>query len=211
MYRENKEKNAGSGEKTLLSVVLVSSGLVLVMAAVVMQGILREGITAWMPAYLADVFSLRNESSILTTVILPVFSIFSVSIVLTVQRRFRVSELRLAAILFFTAMAAVAALLCFRGNIALSVLLLAITSGCSHGVNFVLICLVPVKFEKYGRFSLVTGLINSCTYVGAAVSIYGFGAVSENCGWDMTLVLWGAAALSGLLCCVGAMGRWKRF
>lgn len=200
-----------SGEKTPVCVVLLSSGLALIMAAVVMQGVLREGITAWMPAYLSDVFSLRNENAILTTVILPVFSIFSASAVLAVRRRFCSNELRLAAVLFTIALAAITALLWLRGSIALSVLLLAITSGCSHGVNFVLICLVPVKFEKYGRFSLVTGLINSCTYVGAAVSIYGFGAVSENCGWDMTLVLWGAAALSGLLCCIGAMGRWKRF
>ncbi len=90
----------------------------------------------------------------------------------------------------------------------LSVLFLALTSACSHSINFLLICLVPKRFEKYGRFSLVIGLINSCTYVGAAISTYGFAAVSENCGWNVTLVLWGVLALIGFICCFTAMQKW---
>ena len=90
----------------------------------------------------------------------------------------------------------------------LSVLFLALTSACSDPINFLLICLVPKRFEKYGRFSLVIGLINSCTYVGAAISTYGFAAVSENCGWNVTLVLWGVLALIGFICCFTAMQKW---
>ena len=101
-------------------------------------------------------------------------------------------------------------LIMFRQNMLLSVLLLALTSACSHAVNFLLICLVPKRFEKYGRFSLVTGLINSCTYVGAALSTYGFAAVSENYGWNVTLCLWGVIALLGLICCFAALKKQNR-
>lgn len=193
-----------TAEKVSAKTLLISSGLIIIMLAVVMQGFLRDGIATWMPAYLSDVFSLSNEISILTTVILPVFSIFSAYMILAVRNKLCRNELKLAGITFLTAVAAIGLLLIFRANMPLSVLLLALTSTCSHAVNFLLICLVPKRFEQYGRFSLVTGLINSCTYIGAAISTYGFAAVSESCGWNVTLILWGAIALTGFVCCFAA-------
>ena len=193
-----------TAEKVSAKTLLISSGLIIIMLAVVMQGFLRDGIATWMPAYLSDVFSLSNEISILTTVILPVFSIFSAYMILAVRNKLCRNELKLAGITFLTAVAAIGLLLIFRANMPLSVLLLALTSACSHAVNFLLICLVPKRFEQYGRFSLVTGLINSCTYIGAAISTYGFAAVSESCGWNVTLILWGAIALTGFVCCFAA-------
>ena len=182
--------------------LLISSGLIIIMLAVVMQGFLRDGIATWMPAYLSDVFSLSNALSILTTVILPIFSIFSAYVILVVRNKLCRNEVKLAAYTFLAATAAIILLLLCRKNMPLSVLLLAFTSACSHAINFLLVCLVPKQFERYGRFSLVTGLINSCTYVGAAISTYGFAAVSEEYGWNVTLCLWGLIALIGLICCV---------
>ena len=193
-----------TAEKVSAKTLLISSGLIIIMLAVVMQGFLRDGIATWMPAYLSDVFSLSNEISILTTVILPIFSIFSAYMILAVRNKLCRNELKLAGITFLTAVAAIGLLMIFRANMPLSVLLLALTSACSHAVNFLLICLVPKRFEQYGRFSLVTGLINSCTYIGAAISTYGFAAVSESCGWNVTLILWGAIALTGFVCCFAA-------
>ena len=202
-----KDKTLKTNDKVSVRTLMLSSGLIVIMFAVVMQGFLRDGIATWMPAYLSDVFLLSNEISILTTVILPIFSIFSAYVILAIQTHLCRNELKLAGITFSVALAAIVLLLIFRQNMPLSVLLLALTSACSHAVNFLLICLVPKRFEKYGRFSLVTGLINSCTYVGAAISTYGFAAVSENYGWNVTLCLWGAIALLGLICCFAAFKK----
>ncbi len=73
------------------------------MLAVVMQGFLRDGIATWMQAYLSDVFSLSNEISILTTVILPIFSIFSAYVILAVRNKLCCNELKLAGMTFLTA------------------------------------------------------------------------------------------------------------
>lgn len=200
-------ETAELAEKVSAKTLLISSGLIIIMLAVVMQGFLRDGIATWMPAYLSDVFSLSNEISILTTVILPVFSIFSAYMILAVRNKLCRNELKLAGITFLTAVAAIGLLQIFRANMPLSVLFLALTSACSHAVNFLLICLVPKRFEQYGRFSLVTGLINSCTYIGSMISTYGSAAVAESCGWNMTLALWGAIALIGFLCCFVAMRK----
>lgn len=204
---KTKDEAAEEAESVSLKTLLISSGLIIIMLAVVMQGFLRDGIATWMPAYLTDVFSLSNEVSILTTVILPIFSIFSAYVILAIRNRFCKNELKLAGITFSAALAAIVLLLIFRANMPLSVLLLAFISACSHSVNFLLICLVPKRFEKFGRFSLVTGLINSCTYIGAAISTYGFAAVSESYGWNVTLALWGVIALTGFVCCFAALKK----
>ena len=203
-------ENKGGGQPGSLKALLLSLGLIIIMVAVVMQGFLRDGITTWMPAYLSDVFSLSNEISILTTVILPIFSIISSYVILKIKTRLCNDELKLAGIVFLAAMASIVLLLLFRENIVMSVLLLAFTSACAYSVNFLLICFVPVRFEKYGRFSLVTGLVNSCTYVGAAISMYGFAVVSEKYGWDFTLLLWAVIALTGFLCCFSAFRKWNK-
>lgn len=208
-YIETKVGALEKTENVSLKVLFISSGLIIIMIAVVMQGFLRDGIATWMPAYLSDVFSLSNEISILTTVILPIFSIFSAYVILLVRNKLCRDELKLAGITFLVAVAAIVLLLIFRANMALSVLFLALTSACSHAINFLLICLVPKRFEKYGRFSLVTGVINSCTYIGAAVSTYGFAAVSENYGWNVTLVSWAVIALIGFICCFAALKKAK--
>ena len=180
------------------------------MTAVIMMGFMRDGITTWMPAYLSDIFSLSNEMSILTTVILPMFSILSSYVILIIQRHFCKNELKLAAIVFITALLPISVLICFRGNIALSVLSLALTSACAHAVNFLLICIVPMRFEKLGRISFVTGLLNACTYVGAAISTYTIAAVSESRGWNCVLILWGIVALTGCISCFMAFRKQKK-
>lgn len=46
-----------------------------VMAAIILQGMLRDGVTTWMPSYIAETYQLSNRVSILTGVVLPLFSI----------------------------------------------------------------------------------------------------------------------------------------
>lgn len=209
ILKEKYEEKDKDNSTSFYSLFIVS-GLILIMTAVIMMGFMRDGIATWMPAYLSDIFSLSNEISILTTVILPMFSILSSYVILIIQRHFCKNELKLAAIVFITALLPISVLICFRGNIALSVLSLALTSACAHAVNFLLICIVPMRFERLGRISLVTGLLNSCTYVGAAISTYTIAAVSESRGWTFVLILWGIVALTGCISCFMALRKQKK-
>jgi OPA family glycerol-3-phosphate transporter-like MFS transporter len=45
------------------------------MIAIILQGMLRDGVTTWMPTYIADVYHLDTAISILTGIVLPLFSI----------------------------------------------------------------------------------------------------------------------------------------
>ena len=72
-----------------------------------------------------------------------------------------------------------------------------------HGVNMMLISILPPYFRRFGLTGTASGLLNSCTYVGSALSTYGIAAISEAIGWRYTVLLWAAIALLGTALCFG--------
>ena len=196
---------SSTGGRALLPVV------VLTMIAIVLQGILRDGVATWMPSYIAETYSLSNEISILTGVVMPVFGMachqFSVYLY---NKKIKNPLLCSAALFGIGAASAVFLNLLQGGNVAISVLLSSVLTGCMHGVNMILICIVPPLVAKPGRVSVVSGLFNSCTYIGSAISTYGMALVTERSGWSVTILLWLLVALAGTLLCSACVPAWKR-
>lgn len=190
--------------------------LAIIMFGIVMQGILRDGITTWMPSFIDDSFELGSGLAILTGVVLPIFSIVSVQAVATVNQKLIRNELACGGFFFGIGMAALIILKCIQGLTALpaiigAIITLAIASACMHGVNLVLICMVPKFFQYTGRISLISGVLNSCTYIGSALSTYGVAVFTDHFGWSGTILLWIGVAIAGTLACVLTISYWQRF
>lgn len=172
------------------------------MLIIILQGILRDGVSTWMPSYISETFKLDNKIAILTGVILPVFSILITKITETIYSHLIKCETFLAGTIFAIGAAASALLFLTNGKSpALSVFLAALLTGCMHGVNWIMTCMMPPKFGQYGKISFMSGLLNFCTYIGSATSMYGIALFSEKAGWNATLVLWTAVALLGTAIC----------
>ena len=77
-----------------------------------------------------------------------------------------------------------------------------------HGTNLMLIAIAPKRFKNTGKVSTYSGIMNACTYVGAAVSIYGFSAMKD---WGSTIIIWAIIAVAACLICLTAVKRWRRF
>lgn len=186
--------------------------LVMIMFGILMQGALRDGVTNWTPTYISEVFNLDSSLSILTGVILPVFSVLSFTFVSFINRKFVKNELTCAGVTFGVgAVSAILLLLFGSKSVVLALILLALLVGSMHGVNLILVCMIPAHFAKFGKVSFVSGLINSSTYVGAAISTYGIAVFTENFGWNKTIVLWSLIALAGAVLCVGLSRKWVIF
>ncbi len=198
------DAHAPHGDVSLKALIL-GEGLVFVMVGIVMQGTLRDGVTTWLPSYLVEVFHLGTGSSILSSVVLPVFSILSFKVCAALHNRFFKNEISLSALLFAISLGlslAMAAL--FTASAAASVLLAALLTGCMHGINLMLICNLPARFAATGRVATVSGVLNACTYVGSALSTYGFALVAQNFGWRTTVVCWAAVCAVGCAACLAA-------
>lgn len=189
----------------------ISPLIICIMIAIVLQGMLRDGVTTWMPSYIAETYEISNIVSILTGVVLPIFSIVCFYIADELYRHKLRNPLVCAGVFFLVG--SVAALVLFRINdqsAIVSVLCSALLTGCMHGVNLMLICMLPPYFTKHGNVSSMSGLLNSCTYVGSAISTYGIAVISQEMGWNTTIGIWLGIALLGMFLCFGCARRWYK-
>lgn len=203
-----QEKRTGGNTSAKL---LLSPLMVCILMAITLQGMLRDGITTWMPSFIAESYNLGNAISILTGVLLPLFSMVSVQITNLIYKKKVTNPIACAAMLFVVgAVFALILYLCFGTGVLVSALLAAALTGCMHGVNLMLISMLPRFFEKYGNTSLVSGVLNACTYIGSAISTYGIAALSERIGWQDTIFLWFLIAATGSLMCLCCIRPWKQ-
>ena len=178
---------------------------------IMLQGILKDGITSWMPTYMNEVFNLTSEISILMNVILPIFSILCVYFAGVLYRNVFKNELTESLVFFLTALILSIIFYIFKSNIVISVICAALITGCMHAINLMLISYLPLRFKKYDKVAFVTGLSNSFSYVGSAISSYGFAAVALSFGWNTLVFIWIGAGLSASIILGLTAARWKKF
>ena len=205
------QKSAASAGQKISGKVLFSPVMLFIMAAIILMGMLRDGVTTWMPSYISETYDLGSAVAILTGVILPVFGILSFQAASTLYRKKFTNPLICGGLIFALGAVAAAALFAFTGkHAALSVLFSALLTGCMHGVNLLLVCMLPNYFKKYGNVSTASGVINACTYVGSAISTYGIAVLSTVIGWNYTVLLWAAIALTGGVICFVCANPWRK-
>lgn len=185
--------------------------LAIMMGVIICQGTLRDGITTWMPTYLADTYHMESGKSILTGVLLPLFGMVCYQIVLWMNRKLVENELQCAAIIFGVGLVSLLALrLLHAHSFALSVLILAFAVASMHGVNLIMTCMTPKYLAGSGKISMISGLLNACTYIGSALSMYGVALIADRFGWTVTEILWCAVALIGTLCAAACVPKWGK-
>lgn len=185
-------------DKRIFSPVMVA-----IMAAIAIQGMLRDGVTTWMPSYISETYQLNNGVSILSGVALPIVSIVSLQIASHIYGGKRNNPVSCAALIFAVGSVAAFCLFCLNGrNAVVSVALSALLTGCMHGVNMMLICMIPPFFRKNGNVSAVSGILNACTYIGSAISAYGIARLSQMTSWKAISFVWFASATAGAVICI---------
>lgn len=210
IFIPDAEKNTRPGDKisfTKAALILLS----LIMAANIFQGLLRDGITTWMPTYMADTFGFGSSGAILTGVALPLSSAAVSFFTAAIYRKVLKNEAKCTT-LFFSICTVCCLVLCLAGNTSpvISTVMLMIASAATHAVNFMYTSISVAKFERFNRTSFVTGSINSSVYIGSAVSTYGIAAITTRFGWSGTMITWFICSFIGLLLCVAAIGAFKK-
>lgn len=185
--------------------------LIPMMVVITMQGALRDGITTWMPTYLSDTYQAGSAISILTGVLLPLFGMGCYQVVAWLNRKLFPNELLCAAVIFSAGLLSLIALRVLpAGSFAGTVLIFALAAGSMHGVNLIMTTMTPRYLATGGNISMISGMLNACTYVGSALSMYGVALVTDHFGWTASLTLWCAVALCGVVCLLVCAPRWKK-
>ena len=190
---------------------LLSPMFLLLMLGIALQGMLRDGVTTWMPSYISETYDISNILSILSGVIMPIFSVVCVRLSTALYRKKVKNPATLAGVFFLSGTVGALILFLLGGkSIVLSVLSFAVLIGSMHGTNLMLTTMLPPYFKGQGNVSTVSGVLNSCTYVGSAISTYGIALLSTKAGWNFTVALWVAIAGLGALVCLLASRLFSR-
>ncbi len=198
-----EKENVVSKSRSRLTVgLLISMGVIPVLFSALVVGFMRDGISAWMPTYINEVYGMGAFSSILTGAVLPLGCALFLGVLKSVGERIG-NELKAAALYYAVALSACFVLfICFSKAPLLDVFLMALITVCVHGVNLMLTCTIPRFFSKHGKSSTMSGVFNSAVYAGSAISTYGLASMATSYGWRSVTVVWVVASLTAFALCI---------
>lgn len=207
------EENIEGNNHAITGKVLALIGIIMV--CILLQGSLRDGVTTWMPSYIDETFNLGTAISILSGVVMPIFSFVCINVAKVIYFKVKSlsNEFVFAGIIFVISFFSSVFLTVFsNASPVISVVCSTIIVACMHGINLFLVCMVPIHFSKTGKVSLISGILNFATYVGAALSTYGFAAISQKTGnWSGTILLWAIISALGAVMCLSIAKIWDKY
>ncbi|MGN1194025.1 MAG: MFS transporter, partial [Acutalibacteraceae bacterium] len=196
LCEKSKTENVSQGAKKGFLPVMISSGLLVIIVPSFLHGMMRDGITNWVPTMITEEYGTLPSFSVFLTVVLPIFNAFGAYAVTPLYKKFGCNEMKTASVCALFSLVPMSLLL-FIGRlpVAVSIVLLALTTMSMYSLNYLIISRVPVRFSDCSHTSSVTGILNSAAYVGCALSSYGFGAVSQKAGWNAVIIIWIVSAV----------------
>lgn len=211
------KKETTDREQMSVFTVLMKAGAPFIFLSITMMGYLRDGIESWLPTLYCEAFGKTASESTLISVVLPVFAIASI-VAITALHKIRLfnNEMRGSGVLFLGCVA-VSLLISFLMGIdstavqIICLVLAALVCAAMHAVNFLLISCLPGRFKKHGKAATASGFCNACTYIGAAVSMYGMGLLSDLLGWSGVVVSWAIVAFIGAAFCFVNLVKYSAF
>ena len=188
-----KEEKKRGGWALVFSPVMIA-----LMAAIVCQGALRDGVTTWMPSYISETYSLGTAAAILTGVLMPLFGMLCLKLSGILYSKALKNPMTCGGVIFGFGVVSAACLYFATGRTTVgSVIFSAALTGAMHGVNLILVCMVPGFFRGTGKVAFVSGALNTCTYIGSAASVWLVPIVAGGGDWSATVALWCAIAAVG--------------
>lgn len=199
-------------EKTGMVSLVWHSGLLFFCGALCIQGVLKDGVTTWIPTYINEQFHIGSVGSIVGTTVIPVFNLFGVFLAGMVNKRWLKNEIKTAGAFFVASLLSLMFLRIFSNvHFLLSLLLFGIATTAMMSVNTMLVSVLPMYFGAYQKSATASGILNSSAYLGSALSTYGIGELSYLLGWDKTIEIWGMCAVIGGVFCLAGYPVWNRF
>lgn len=185
-----------SENKKSIWVLGALSGLFIIMLPSFLHGMMRDGITNWVPTMITELYGVSPSFSLFLTIALPIFNAFGAYAAVPVYKKLGEDEMKTAGVFGIIALIPLLLMLFVKSlPVYVIIVLLALTTSIMYALNYLIISLVPVRFAAFSRTSGVSGILNSVAHIGCALSSYGFGAVSQKAGWNAVVILWIAAAV----------------
>lgn len=182
--------------------LLKSSGMLILLFPIMVHGMLKDGVTAWVPTYISENFLTSPSFSVLITTLLPIFNLAGAYLARYIYQKCKNNETRAASVFFgLSALALFVLRICGHISIFLTVVLFALTTTSMMAINTLYVSIYPLRYEKQGRVATVSGFLNATAYMGTAISTFAIGILAEHTSWNITVAIWVFFTAAAFLSC----------
>ncbi len=192
--------------------MLLTSGALLLMLPIAIQGTLKDSVTQWVPTFFSSTFGSKTTFSLALTMLLPIVNVTGAYFAKALNKKLQ-NEIA-TSLAFFGIASVFLLLLRISGDksMLLSLISMAGVTNCMFAVNVMLITLVPLRFSKSGRVSTIGGLLNAVAYIGCGLLNLPAGKLLERGnGWNALFFMWIALSFAAILISAICAPLWKRF
>lgn len=196
----SKPKDAPSlsfGRLLLLPTMLIA------LIPTIFHGAIKDGVTAWIPTYMCEVFGCTTAFAVLVTTLLPIINLFGAYAAKWIYRHCQEHVFRASAIFF--AFSVLLLILLYRfaqHSLPFTLICFALITSSMLAVNVLLINLLPLQFDCYHRASTVSGTLNAVAYGGSAATSGLIGVITQYGGWNSAMLSWIVMMIIAFLFCL---------
>jgi len=176
--KENKNKEKAGAFKFV-------SVLFIIMAFYAsVDNLVKDGLSTWVPAILTEEYGMKNEVSIISSIVLPLLGTVGGLMTVYLSKCFK-NFIGLSAGLFAVS-AAFIFIIMKAGKYGpwLMILCFGIVVCMMHGVNNIITSIAPLKMRGNTDPGKIAGLLNGFCYLGSTLSSYGLGTIADKSGWQ---------------------------
>lgn len=138
----------------------LGSGILMVLFPVIIHGMLKDGVTTWVPTYITETFLTSPAFSILVTTVLPIVNLTGAYLAQYLYQKCKKQEAAAAIWLFLIAVLALTGIWIGKDtSMILTIVLFAMTTASMMGVNTIFVNFFPLRYETIGKVSTVSGYL----------------------------------------------------
>lgn len=173
-----------SAEKRNAMITLVFLGVF-----AVINNLVKDGLSTWMPSVLKEKYALSESGSIALSLALPFLSVFGAFVATRVNDKTK--NFVFTSVIFFAVSALLMPIIIWGdlGGFVLPLCVFALIALLMTAANSVVTTMAPMYMRNFFFSGTLAGALNGCCYLGSTISSYGLGKIADDLSWNAVFII----------------------
>ena len=173
-----------SAEKRNAMITLVFLGVF-----AVINNLVKDGLSTWMPSVLKEKYELSESGSIALSLALPFLSVFGAFVATRVNDKTK--NFVFTSVIFFAVSALLMPIIIWGdlGGFILPLCVFALIALLMTAVNSVVTTMAPMYMRNFFFSGTLAGILSGCCYLGSTISSYGLGKIADDLSWNAVFII----------------------
>lgn len=188
-YKPEASTSSSRGIKKLLA-FFKDKSLRSLMIPIMVNGVLKDGITLWIVKYVIDVFEVDISAVSLYVFFVPILGFVGRISFSMFYRILGKNEYSVSLISYVITLVTIVPLCLGTRNMALTIICFSIAFAFTSMSNLSFVGMMPLRFSSFGNTGVISGSVDFLIYMGSGVSTAILGYVVEKLGYRMMFLIW---------------------